>query len=118
MTRNELYNSITPCGVLPYPIMVYLINNLSFGQEQNRLVMLKRIRQNGTLSNYDWIFLFNSIVFMPNSVIDKDIAKSWLSGKCNLTSIELKIFLENVQFIDGSEPTYLLTENNDLIVSE
>ena len=120
MTRNELYNKITPCGVLSYWDMVYLLESLDFPpqNEQIRLALINRISQNGTLSQQDWLLLARSINFIPGSPINAATVEGWLLGKCALTAEELKLFLDYAAFIDGSSPTFILTETGDFIVTE
>lgn len=118
MTRNELYNKITPCGTLSYTNMVYLLESLVFTDEQIRLALIQRIAQNGELSQQDWILLGKSVVFLQSSPITPATIEEWLTGKCNLTKSELKMFLEYVQFMDGSLPTFILSEDGDFLIAE
>lgn len=118
MTRQELYDKITPCGTLSYSNMVYLLESLVFTDEQIRLALIKRIAQNGSLSHEDWILLAKSITFISGSPINASTIEDWLTGKCNLTNSELKLFLEYSSFRDDSEPTFLLSQNGDFIISE
>lgn len=120
MTRNELYNRISPCGTLSYWDMVYLIESLDFpaANEQVRLLLINRIAQNGVLSQQDWLLLAKAVTYRPGSPINANTVEEWLVGKCSLTRDELKLFLEYVGFIDGSQPTYILTQTNDFIIAE
>ena len=118
MTRNELYNKITPCGTLPYPSMVYLIKNVEFAHSGIRELLLKRILHTGQLKQSDWLVFLRNVHYTYNSPIDSEIAESWLIGKCNLTKRELVTLLNYVLFLDGSEPTYVVTELEYLIVPE
>lgn len=118
MTRNELYNKITPCGTLSYANMVYLLESLVFTDEQIRIAMIQRIAQNGVLSQQDWILLAKSVTFISGSPITPETIEEWLTGKCNLTRSELKLFLEYVSFNDGSQPTFILSQDGDFIIAE
>lgn len=118
MTRSELYNKISPCGTLDYPTMVYLISNVQFTNIATQQLLLSRIAHNGALSQQDWLLFARSIEFLPNSPINALTIEDWLTGKCRLSGDELKQFLEFVQFTDGSQPTFILTENGDFIIAE
>lgn len=118
MTRRELYDKITPCGDLSYTDMVYLLESLSFADVQIKYLLINRISQTGKLSQQDWILLAKSINFVAGSPIDANTVIGWLTGKCSLSMLELKAFLEYVTFTDGSTPTYILSQTGDFIIAE
>lgn len=103
---------------MSYTNMVYLLESLVFVDEQIRLGLIQRLAQNGTLSQQDWLLLARSITFISGSPITAETIEEWLTGKCNLTRSELKLFLEYVSFNDGSTPTFILSENGDFIIAE
>ena len=118
MTRNELYSKITPCGTLSYLDTVYLLESLVFEDEQIRQTLLKRIPHNGALSHEDWKLLIRSTEFTAGSPVTEETALEWLEGKCSLTREELKLFLEYTKFNDGSEPTFILSQQGDFMITE
>jgi|SRR5699024_2209149 len=118
MTRRELYDKITPCGTLSYWNMVYLIESLVFEEETVRYTILDRIHQNGRLSVQDWKLVFRNIEWTANSPVDENTALEWLNGKCSLTRAELKLLLEYAQFNDGSNPTIIISQQGDFIITE
>lgn len=119
MTRNELYNKITPCGKLNYLDMVYLIQNVLYINPSMLMVFLTRIKQDGSFNGEDWLLFAKSVIYVTGSPINQDTVASWLSGKCNLSKTELENFLEYVQFTDGSEPTIVLvSEADEFIIPE
>lgn len=119
MTRNELYNKITPCGKLNYLDMVYLIQNVVYNDPSLMMVFLQRIQQGGQFSRDDWEFFAKSIVFVSGSPINSTTVVSWLENKCSFSKTELENLLEYVQFTDGSQPTYVLvSEPGEFIIPE
>lgn len=119
MTRQELYNSITPCGNIPFLSLVYLIQNVQMQNESIRVTLLERLsNNNGKFSQSDWILFFSQVSFLPGSPVNINTVMEWITGKCNLTAIELRTILEYLVFIDGSQPTYLLAENGQILISE
>lgn len=118
MTRQELYNKINICGGIDYVTTNYILNNVSVTNESTRLTLVSRISQNGKLSREDLKTLANIVVFRTGSPIDKDTIAGWLTNKKCLTATEWREFLENIDFIDGSQPTYLLAENGQILIEE
>lgn len=118
MTRNELYNKITPCGNMEYQNMVYLLQSVAFEDETIRQLLLNRIRQGGELNREDWIIFVKNVVFTPETTLTEDAVISWLNNKCGLNRVEFTAFLEGIEFIDGSEPTFILSEQGDILVTE
>lgn len=118
MTRIELYQSITPCGGFSYPNMVYLLNNVSFTDPSIAYLLIQRLAQDGKLNRTDWILFAKSVKFITNSPINSDTVVGWLANKCQLSIVELKMFLEYVSFTDGSQPTYILSQTGDFIIAE
>lgn len=118
MTRNELYNQITPCGTIPYTGMLYLLNSLIFTDAQVKLGLIERLTQNGRISQEDWRLLARTVEFTPGSPIDGSIVEGWIGTKCSLSRSEFKLFLEFTEFTDGSTPTYLISEVGDFILPE
>lgn len=103
---------------MSYTNMVYLLESLVFTDEQIRLGLIQRLAQNGALSQQDWLLLSRSITFISGSPINAATIEDWLTGKCNLTRSELKMFLEYASFNDGSEPTFILSQDGDFIIAE
>jgi hypothetical protein len=118
MTRHELYEMISPCGTLAYLDMLTLLSIVEYTDPQIGYLLIQRLTTHGKFTQEDWILFARSVVFLPDSPIDADIVESWFVGKCSLTGLELKTFLEFVSFTDGSLPTYLLSETGDFLVSE
>lgn len=118
MTRTELYSKITPCGTMSYPDMVYLLSNVEYTDPTFAYLLIQRLSQTGGLSNTDWILFAKSVVFTPGSPINAATVEGWFANKCSLTVVELKMFLEYVSFVDGSQPTYILSQTGDFIISE
>lgn len=119
MTRQELYNQITPCGNIPYLAMVYLIQNVQMQNESIKVTLIERLsNNNGKFSQSDWLLFFSQVSFLPGAPITIDTVLQWITGKCNLTAVELRTILEYLVFIDGSQPTYLLAENGQILIEE
>lgn len=119
MTRQELYNTISPCGDIPYLAMVYLIQNVQMSNESIKVTLLERLgNNNGKFSQSDWLLFFNNVSFSPGAPISINTVIDWITGKCKLTQIELRTILEYLVFTDGSEPTFLLAQNGQILISE
>lgn len=119
MTRQELYNEITPCGSISYLALVYLIQNVQMSNESIKVTLLERLSSNnGKLTQSDWLLFFSQVSFAAGSPINLDTVREWITGKCNLTAIELRTILEYLVFIDGTQPTYLLAENGQILIAE
>lgn len=118
MTRNELYDLISPCGTIAYLDMITLLSILQYTDPQIGYLLIQRLTANQKFTQEDWILLANSVIYLPDSPITPEIVESWFEGKCHLTLTELKAFLEYVTFNDGSEPTFLLSETGDFLISE
>lgn len=98
--------------------MVYLLESLVFTDEQIRLLLIEELSHSGELSQQNWILLANSITFISGSPIDAGTIEGWLTGKCSLNRSQLKLFLEYASFNDGSQPTFILSQAGDFIISE
>jgi hypothetical protein len=103
---------------MPFTSMVYLVQNLTFADPAIQLVLLQHISQTGRLKREDWILLAKSITYDTGSPITADTVVSWLANKCKLSVTELKTWLNYVTFIDGSVPTYVLTQTGDFVLTE
>lgn len=119
MTRQELYNSINICGSIPYLSLVYLIQNVQMSNESIKVTLLERLSSNnGKFSQSDWLLFFGNVSFAPGAPINLDTVREWITGKCSLTATELRTIIEYLTFIDGTQPTYLLAENGQILISE
>lgn len=119
MTRQELYNSITPCGDIPYLALVYLVQNVQFANESIKITLLQRLSaNNGKFSQNDWLVFFSQVSFRAGSPITIETVRDWITGKCSLSGTELRTILEYLVFIDGTQPTYLMAENEQILISE
>lgn len=99
--------------------MVYLIQNVVFSNESIKVTLLDRLgNNNGMFSQSDWLLFFANVSFIDGSPVNMDTVKSWITGKCSLTQIELRTILEYLVFTDGSEPTFLLAQNGQTLISE
>lgn len=119
MTRQELYNSITPCGTISYLAMVYLIQNVSMRNESIKVTLLERLKNNnGKFSQSDWLLFFSQVDFIANAPVTINTVLEWITGKCSLSAIELRTILEYLRFLDGTQPTYLMAENGQILIAE
>lgn len=119
MTRQELYNSINVCGDLPYLSLVYLVQNVEFANESLKITLIQRLSANGgKFSQDDWLLFFSQVSFLPGSPITINTVLDWITGKCSLTATELRTILEYLVFSDGTQPTYLMAENEQILISE
>lgn len=119
MTRQELYNQISPCGNIPYLAMVYLIQNVQMQNESVKVTLIERLsNNNGKFSQSDWLLFFSQVSFTTGAPVTVNTVLEWITGKCKLTAVELRTILEYLVFIDGSQPTYLLAENGQILISE
>lgn len=117
INRITFYDGISPCGGVAYLDLVEILSNLEYTDPQIGYLLIQRLVTNQEFTQQDWILLARSIVFLPGSPITADMVESWFNGKCQLTGTELKTFLEYVSFLD-SEPTYLLSDSGDFLISE
>lgn len=119
MTRQELYNNISPCGDIPYLAMVYLVQNVQMSNESIKVTLLDRLaNNNGKFSQSDWLLFFNNVSFVPGSPVNVNTVIDWITGKCSLTAIQLRTVLEYIVFTDGSQSTYLLGQNGQILIAE
>lgn len=119
MTRQELYNQISPCGAISYLALVYLVQNVQMINESVKVTLLERLsNNNGRFSQSDWLLFFSQVSFLPGAPININTVLEWITGKCNLTAVELRTILEYLVFLDGSEGTYLLAENGQILIKE
>lgn len=119
MTRQELYNQIDICGNIPYLALVYLIENVQMQNESIKVTLLERLtNNNGKFSQSDWLLFFSQVSFLPGSPINIDTVRDWITGKCSLSAVELRTIIEYLVFLDGSQPTYLLGENGQILIAE
>lgn len=119
MTRQELYNTIDVCGDMPYTSLVYLIQNVVFQNESIKVTLLERLSNNGgKFKQSDWLLFFSQVSFLPGAPITTQMVQEWINGKCKLTGVELRTIIEYLQFTDGSQPTYLLAENGQILIAE
>lgn len=98
--------------------MVYLLSSVTYTDPSIGYLLINRIAQDGKLSQQDWILFAKSVTYIAGSPISGATVEGWLSGKCNLTALELKAFLEYVSFTDGSQPTFILSQTGDFIIAE
>lgn len=117
-TRTELYNRIDACGYMKYLDMILFLQSIRMTDESVRSVLIERVKHNGTLSKQDWLLLARTVVWIEDSVITEDTIEEWLLGECNLTRNQLVLVIENVEFIDGEPPTYIIAEQGDFIIAE
>lgn len=101
-----------------YTYMVYLLSQTEILNQSIRLLLLDRLGQGGTLSREDWLLYIQHVTFLPNPAIPKATAISWLANKCAYNAIELKAILESVKFLDGTQPTIILSQTGDIIIAE
>lgn len=119
MTRQELYNQISPCGNIPYLALVYLIQNVSMQNESVKVTLIERLsNNNGKFSQSDWLLFFSQVSFTAGAPVTVNTVLEWITGKCNLTAVELRTILEYIVYTDGSQPTYLLAENGQILIAE
>lgn len=87
--------------------------------ESIKVTLLERLsNNNGKFSQSDWILFFSNVAFTAGAPISINTVLEWITGKCSLTTIELRTILEYLVFMDGSQPTYLLAENGQILISE
>lgn len=118
MDRAILYSHITICGGVPYSDQVYIINNVQMPDESIRYLLLQHAADNSGLLREDWITLAKAAKYNDGSTINGAIVESWLAEKEKLSAVELKTFLDNVAFTDGTKSTILLSELGDIIIAE
>lgn len=118
MERIELYGHITPCGGLPYADLVYIISYMKVKDESIRYLLLNRAALSSGFGREDWLVLARSAVFVSGSPLTALTIESWLVGKEAMSAVELKSFLENIQFDDGSQATIFLSQSGDIFISE
>lgn len=119
MERQELYNSIDNCGNIPYSSLVYLVQNVEMSNESIKVLLLERLsNKGGKFSQQDWLLFISQVSFLPGAPVTLQMARDWITGKCGLTSVELRTIIEYLKFIDGSQPTYLLAENGQILIAE
>lgn len=118
MERIDFYNKISPCGEMKYIDTLQMIQLLTFDDVQIQLVLIERLKKQGILKREDWLILFSTVKLSENAPNNfKLFLESTLDGKCKVSRDEMKLFLEYAIF-DYGNPTYLLTQNNDFIITE
>ena len=116
INRSEFFNKFSPCGFIKFKDLKFLIESLSFTDQDIKFLILDRLSKNGELTREDWILISKSVVYISEQ-LNGEIVSSWLNNKCKFSISELKIFLDRVEFTN-SDPTYLLTQTNDLLILE
>lgn len=116
MERSELYSKINECGVLPFQYMLYLLDNISVDNPSIVPLLKSRLKSNGRMMKSDWEILINNVDW-NNETMSKEIALQWIN-RCGLNRWEFIQILENIVFTDGSDPVYLITEDNQFIIEE
>lgn len=118
MERIDFYNKISPCGDMVYLDTLQMLELLTFIDVQIQLMLIERLKENGRLKREDWLILFSNVKLSENAPNNfRLFLESTLNGKCKVSRDEMKLFLEYAVFNYGN-PTYLLTQQNDFIITE
>lgn len=114
MTRNEFNKEISFCGDVPFAAMYQLIEYLDIPNISVKRVLQEALSVNGKLDSNNWAYLLRNTNYVDNAQVTEDIALGWLQKQCRFTRKQLIEVVENLKFIDGQPPTYLL--DGDLIL--
>jgi parallel beta-helix repeat protein len=98
MTRQEIIDSITRCGNLPFNSLFELVSIANYIADDIKPVLLFKINQSGKLNRTDWKLFANSVSYVDGSPITSEIVNEWLSNECKLTYDQLVAFIQYVEF--------------------
>lgn len=115
MNKQEFLKEVTICGDMPYIVLRKLINHFKFNDEQIKIFILKQLEKNKNLRRGDWELIFMHVLYLDG--LSRNITLGWLNDGCKLSGDKLKIFIEYVDML-SYEPTYILTQNGDILITE
>lgn len=108
MDRQEIYKSITTCGDIAYKDLLTLLDAVYFENKADRKLLRENSGVNGRLAKYDWVYFVNTVEFLNDKKVTKEIALGWINTQTKFTQTQLREILESIRFEDSSLPTYLM----------
>ncbi len=108
MDRQEIYQGITTCGNMDYKSLISLLDAVYFANKADRKLLRENSGINGRLAKYDWVYFVNTVEFLDDKKVTKEIALHWITTQNKFTQTQLIELLESIRFEDSSLPTYLM----------